>query len=240
MTAPWRVARSLLALRDQLNAAHPGRSTISDGTIGDASHAASVSDHNPDAQGIVRALDVTHDPAHGLDAGALAEQLRRARDPRIKYVISEGRIFSATVVPWTWRTYTGADPHTSHVHVSVVPDSRADTATPWQLGSTVQQEDEMVTQEEIKAIAKATADAVWGEVLPRLDNPVGATAKTQLTAANVYSWRNHRLLSALAADQGNLRATIAEAVAAAAPDVDVDQLAASIVTKLGDLADPTS
>lgn len=131
----WRVAGSLLRLRDQLNAAHPNRSKASDGTIGDAAHAASVSDHNPDAAGVVRALDVTHDPKHGLDAGELAEQLRRSRDPRIKYVISERRIFAGFQgpQPWVWRPYTGSDPHTSHVHVSVIAGTAADEQYSWQL-----------------------------------------------------------------------------------------------------------
>jgi hypothetical protein len=147
----WRVARSLIELRDQVNAAFPRRSKASDGTIGDAAHAASVSDHNPDAAGIVRALDLTHDPAHGFDAAALAEQLRCARDPRIKYVISNRRIFSATVSPWTWRTYTGSDPHTSHVHVSVVATSRADSTAPWTVPMLTNQEEDM-SAEDVKAV----------------------------------------------------------------------------------------
>ena len=39
----WRVARSLLVLFDQLNAAAPGRSRSSDGTVGDLAHQAGVS-----------------------------------------------------------------------------------------------------------------------------------------------------------------------------------------------------
>jgi peptidoglycan hydrolase-like protein with peptidoglycan-binding domain len=131
----WRVAGSLLALIDQLNAAHPGRSIKSDGTIGDARHSASVSDHNPDASGIVRAADITHDPSHGVDIAQLAEQLRRSRDPRIKYVIANRRIFAglAGPQPWVWRDYNGSNPHTSHVHVSVVGTHAGDDGYRWQL-----------------------------------------------------------------------------------------------------------
>ena len=126
---PWRVARSLESLRAQVNAAHPARSKASDGTIGDTAHAATVSDHNPDAGGVVRALDLTHDPAHGVDAGDLAEQLRLSRDPRLKYVIADRRIFAGNAgpQPWVWRAYAGTDPHTSHVHVSVLPGTPGDT-----------------------------------------------------------------------------------------------------------------
>ena len=110
-------------MRAQFNAHSPGRSKASDGWIGDAAHAASTSDHNPwvkhQGVGIVTALDITHDPKNKVDTWAIAEFMRQQRDPRVKYVISNRRIFSATVSPWAWRTYTGSNPHSSHMHVSV-------------------------------------------------------------------------------------------------------------------------
>lgn len=132
-----RLARSLKTLRTQINAAAPNRSKASDGTIGDAAHASRSSDHNPwvrdGGTGVVTALDITHDPARGVDAGILADSLIASRDRRIKYVIWNRRIASATTSPWTWRTYGGANPHTKHVHISVVPDrARYDDVAPWQ------------------------------------------------------------------------------------------------------------
>jgi peptidoglycan hydrolase-like protein with peptidoglycan-binding domain len=128
-----RLAASLTALRAEVDMNYPGRSKASDGWIGDARHKASTSDHNPDPAGVVRALDITAWVApSGVDiAGQLAEELRHARDPRIKYVIYDRRIFSATVQPWTWRPYTGSSPHTSHVHVSVMPAPAGDDGSPW-------------------------------------------------------------------------------------------------------------
>jgi len=123
----WRLARSLERMREQFNLQRPNRRKHIDGTIGDAAHRArgQASDHNPWVKdgktGVVTALDVTHDPAGGVDTWAIAEQLRRARDPRAKYVISNYRIFAGELgpQPWVWRAYRGANPHASHFHVSV-------------------------------------------------------------------------------------------------------------------------
>ena len=51
----WRLARALEQLRSQVNEKWPNRSKNSDGSIGDTSHAARPSDHNPDRAEIVHA-----------------------------------------------------------------------------------------------------------------------------------------------------------------------------------------
>lgn len=130
----YRIAKSLDVLRNQVNLNYPSRSKVSDGWIGDTAHAARASDHNPDVNGVVKALDITHDPAHGVDTWKMAETLRLHKDPRISYVISNGRIFSSTVSPWQWRTYTGSNAHAHHMHVSVKGDAaNYDSASPWKL-----------------------------------------------------------------------------------------------------------
>jgi peptidoglycan hydrolase-like protein with peptidoglycan-binding domain len=132
-----RLAKSLVKLIDDIDLKFPGRETESDGTIGDKAHQARKSDHNPsvqhNGQGIVRALDVTHDPGGGFDAGAFAEALRESRDPRILNVIFNGRIFSSTVSPWVWRDRNkGPGDHTRHVHISVVENPALfDDTGPW-------------------------------------------------------------------------------------------------------------
>lgn len=120
----YRLAKSLVTLRAQVDAAHPDRAKFNDGWIGDTSHQARKSDHNPNGAGVVQAVDLSHDPAHGFDSYAFADMLRQKRDPRIKYVISHGRIFSSEVHAWEWRPYTGADSHSHHVHISVSDDPR--------------------------------------------------------------------------------------------------------------------
>lgn len=122
----WREAKSLLHLRDQINAKWPGRDKSSDGTIGDASHSARESDHNPDTDGVVKALDITNDPKHGCVSEDIAEALRLSHDPRIKYVISNRKIAASYAVngekAWEWRPYHGANPHNHHCHISVQKD----------------------------------------------------------------------------------------------------------------------
>lgn len=129
----WRVAKSLERLRAQINAAFPHRSKASDGTIGDPAHQSRSSDHNPwvvdGAIGVVTAFDVTHDPANGCDAGKIAAALRASKDSRLKYIIWNRRIANASAVgaspAWTWRTYTGTNPHNHHCHISVRPEKAA-------------------------------------------------------------------------------------------------------------------
>lgn len=138
MAPAWRVAKSLLKLRDQVNNHYPKRGKGSDGTIGDAAHRSRSSDHNPwirdGNQGVVTALDLTHDPRNGFDSHAFAEHLRVTRDPRVKYCISNRRIFSSVTSPWQWRKYSGSNPHIAHMHVSVLSaKSHYDNERPWTL-----------------------------------------------------------------------------------------------------------
>lgn len=146
----WRLAKGLEKLRDQVNAAAPGRDKSSDGTKGDAAHAARKSDHNPDSKGVVRALDITHDPKGGCDAGVLAEAVRVSRDPRITFIISNRRIASSIAIhgeaAWAWRHYGGENAHDKHCHFSVVDDDDiSDGVQPWSIEA---------------AFAKAPADVV--------------------------------------------------------------------------------
>jgi hypothetical protein len=115
----WRLAKSLKKLQTQINEMAPGRSRVSDGTIGDAAHAARKSDHNPNAQGIVAAIDVTHDPSRGCDGRFLSRSL--IADSRVKYVIFNSQIWKART--GEWEHYGGDNPHDHHVHVSIKPEA---------------------------------------------------------------------------------------------------------------------
>jgi peptidoglycan hydrolase-like protein with peptidoglycan-binding domain len=119
----WRVAKALLQLRAEIDARWPNRDRRTDGTIGDTRHCGPgrTSDHCPNANGVVRALDVDSD---GIPAGWLAEHIRKrgaAGDPRLAdggYVIFNRRIASWKR-GWKWNDYTGDSPHLDHLHISV-------------------------------------------------------------------------------------------------------------------------
>lgn len=138
----WRLARSLEKLRAEVNAAAPNRSKRSDGTIGDAAHARTASDHNPNGMGVVCALDLTHDPKNGADMNRIAEQVRTSGHPALKYIIWNRRIWSRARAGEGWRPYGGSNPHSSHMHVSVGvgPDGRStgpyDDRSSWGISST--------------------------------------------------------------------------------------------------------
>jgi len=108
-----RLVLSLRRLAREIDHAWPDRATSSDGWIGDASHASRVSDHNPDRNGLVHALDVT---AAGVNTPVLINRV--TRHPATEYVIHDGMIWSRRF-DMKPREYEGPDPHTSHVHVSV-------------------------------------------------------------------------------------------------------------------------
>jgi transglycosylase-like protein with SLT domain len=134
----WRVAKSLDRLLDQVNQLAPNRKKASDGSIGDTDHQKRDSDHNPwviDGNvGVVTARDITHDPKNGCDAQAIADAIVSSKDKRVKYIIWNRKICNSKVSPWKWRPYGGTNPHTKHIHISVLPQkSKYDDESDWNL-----------------------------------------------------------------------------------------------------------
>lgn len=116
----WRECKSLLQLKDQVNVTWPARDRSSDGTIGDQSHSQRKSDHNPNAAGVVTAMDIDRElvPDGSVTVAALVAKLQASRDARIKYLIWNAQI----TVPGDitkWKPYHGANAHKHHCHISV-------------------------------------------------------------------------------------------------------------------------
>jgi hypothetical protein len=111
-------------LRLQVDDSYPERDRTSDGWIGDVRHSARASDHNPDEQGIVRAIDIDRDLSGKAKPDLmpdLADQIRlfakRDKSKRIAYLIFNGKICSGKSL-WRWVAYRGINPHTKHCHIS--------------------------------------------------------------------------------------------------------------------------
>jgi hypothetical protein len=129
-----KLSKAAIQLREQCDDSFPDRDRTSDGWIGDTRHAARKSDHNPDEQGWVRAIDIDRDLFKGSKPdimGDLADQLRALskskKDQRINYIIFDGFIYSAKF-RFIKRKYTGANKHTKHMHVSFKKEADNDRA----------------------------------------------------------------------------------------------------------------
>jgi hypothetical protein len=129
-----KLSKAASQLREQCDDSFPDRDRTSDGWIGDTRHAHRKSDHNPDEQGWVRAIDIDRDLFKGSKPdimGDLADQLRALSkskaDNRIAYIIFDGHICSK-ILNWKWRKYTGANKHIKHCHVSFKKEADNDGA----------------------------------------------------------------------------------------------------------------
>lgn len=124
----WHLAPSLRNLFAEVDYRYPNRDKTSDGTVGDTSHSARYSDHNPDKDGWVHAVDIDSSGQVGDQVTRLLLKRARSNDiPALNYLIFERMIYS-----WKYsflaHEYTGTNPHTTHVHVSI---KRTDAARTW-------------------------------------------------------------------------------------------------------------
>lgn len=128
-------APSLMQLVKEVNDlyAPPTWPTVSvgDGMVGDTSHQARKSSHNPwwgapgKWSGVIRGVDIG---ISGRDAKAILKEV--IGDPRVWYVIHKGVIYSRTY-GWRAQRYTG-NPHSHHIHVSLNESiSSWDDTRPW-------------------------------------------------------------------------------------------------------------
>ena len=124
-----KLSKAAIQLREQFDDSYTSRDRTSDGWIGDTRHAARPSDHNPDANGWVRAIDVDRDVSGRSKPDLMpdiADQIRllckSKREKRIAYLIFDGRIASSKK-SWSWRTYEGSNKHNHHMHISFTKEA---------------------------------------------------------------------------------------------------------------------
>lgn len=147
--ATWILVPCLVKLRSEFNAIAPDRDKASDGSVGDAAHQDSQSDHNADETGNVPIRDADKvNEVHAIDVDVdlrtpglsmekvvqfLLARCRSGAENRLRYIIFNRRIWSASD-GWVQRRYTGANAHDHHAHFSASYTSgrEADTRS-WHL-----------------------------------------------------------------------------------------------------------
>ena len=113
------------AVLRQATAIAPLRMKASDGLLPSQAHIHQNpnSDHNTGL-----AVDLTHDPKHGIDCVDIFEKLKE--DARVEYLIFKGKIWSAERAKEGDRDYDGPNKHNKHLHISINEGMGNDTS-PW-------------------------------------------------------------------------------------------------------------
>jgi hypothetical protein len=111
-----------IAVLRQATAHFPKRKKASDGLLPSKAHVHQNpnSDHNSGY-----AVDITHDSVNGVDC--VVAFVNFQKDPRVKYLIFAGRIWSKEKGS---KVYTGPNKHTKHLHISIKENCGDDTS-PW-------------------------------------------------------------------------------------------------------------
>lgn len=161
----WTLAPCLVTLAKQIELLHP-QPHITDGTVASKAHdkANPSSDHRPHpfkGPGIVRGLDAGETVED--DAWKMAEAVRLSKDPRVKYVLHERRMFSSYPVAgypaFTWRPYSGP-PHDTHVHFSTEPEYDQDTRA-WKITGGADMGSWMKPGDPVEDVADMKAVHAW-------------------------------------------------------------------------------
>ena len=117
-----KLCKAGVQLREQFDDCYSDRTRSSDGWLGDSRHATRKSDHNPDGEGWVRAIDISRNLSGKSEPDLMpdvADQLRilAKTDRRISYIIFDGKIASSKSF-WRFRKYKGINQHRTHIHIS--------------------------------------------------------------------------------------------------------------------------
>jgi hypothetical protein len=114
-----------IAVLRQATAIKPLRKKISDGLLPSKAHI----NQNPDSDhNTGYAVDLTHDKVAGIDCADIFQKLKE--DKRVKYLIFQGKIWSAERASEGDREYSGSNKHNKHLHISINEDMGNDTS-PW-------------------------------------------------------------------------------------------------------------
>lgn len=232
----WQLTAGLTNLRNQVNARWPNRDKASDGTIGDAAHAAeSSSGHNPDDTAgshaewngdpdsvpEVRAWDMDSDLGEkGSTAQMVVDHFRALPgfDTVNRYMIYNRRIYRASN-GYASEPYSGASAHTEHIHFSGAWSQASDNNTTFDYR--LDEVGDMAVQlnaDDLTAIAKAVINT---------DGIIAAPPGTK----NADGTPNEFL--SLNTFVKTINANVAALLARPAADVDEEALAVALAPLIG-------
>lgn len=221
----WYLAPSLSVLRDEVNARWGQRDKTSDGTIGDAAHQATRSDHNPNERESVDAWDMDKD---GVDVNEVIAAFQK--HPSAHYWIWQRQIADRDD-GWRRRPYSGTNPHDRHAHFSIYQTRAAEQDTrPWGL-----LEDDMTPAQEKKldaVLARLTAIEQMTDTVITSWSSTNPKAVEQVKVVQVLKSLGAAVAGVDEATKAQLRADLNELDAAVAA------IPAQTVEALGDLDAP--
>jgi hypothetical protein len=119
-----KASPAAIAVLRQATALWPKRKKLSDGLLPSLAHQQQNpnSDHNTGL-----AVDLTHDPANGVDCKDIFQKIKR--DRRVVYLIFAGKIWSKERAADGDRDYNGINKHKHHLHISINADFANDTSS---------------------------------------------------------------------------------------------------------------
>lgn len=213
----WYLAPSLAVLRAEINARWPHRDHASDGTIGNAAHQATRSDHNPNSRGSVDAIDIDGD---GIDFPAIFAAIRK--HPSSRYVIYRRALYHR-LRGWRPEPYTGPSPHEEHFHLSIDQTVAAESdRRPWGL-----------LEDEMSADAERQIAELHNAFLGATSGPFTNGDGKEVSRVTGYDDAAFALVKGNVPNTwiGRTLADVATRVAAleTAPEIDYDKLAQALL-----------
>jgi hypothetical protein len=238
----WKPVDAIPVLFAQINYRWPNRDKRTDGVIGDYVHQQRQSDHNPDANGWVHAMDIDKDLfGDPGDMDTFMNQLleyARTKQPgseRLKNIVYKDRVASGTYKHsfWVWR-YDGSLDHFDHAHISFTAGTENNDDL-FDIPILMEEEDVALTEADLDAIAQR----VWDKELKRPWDAKLVPAKTTLGSMHYYATQGGFIGKVpLESDsRPGDKTTAAKIIAGDAPmlsEADVDRIAKAVVDLLKD------
>lgn len=219
----WYLNPALTRFRNEVNARWPNRDKASDGTIGDLAHQATSSDHNPDPDGSVDAWDMDN---NGLDVNAVIAAA--IKHESIAYIIYNRRITSRNQAGGlgTWHPYSGASPHTEHVHFNT-RESHENSTKPWFTTTTPEVNVAEFTQAQIDTLMSQVGSVFWsvGRQANKMDQSGPQATLYTFNEWSVWMNANGAKITAMLTALGSIN------------EVDTSALEAQLTEIQGDLED---